>query len=164
MDPDDALAAQLRDHLASHHGAVVSADAPYSHLAEEHHHEHTGPGGIRNHPIGDLDADDVKAEIAYAEAAETDRSAAIDAEWEARAQRITTNLVAVAAEAGLSSTSVRPFNLQLSADPPDPDGDEPQRYYVDTDELTHGPGGLVTGVRRVRYELRLTRVGEVEPT
>jgi hypothetical protein len=164
MDPDDARRRQLRDHLASHHGAVVSADAPYSHLVDLHDHEHSGPGGIRNHPIEDLDVDDVKAEIAYAEAAETDRSAAIDAEWDERARRITANLVAVAADAGIRAMSARPFNLELSADPPDPDDAEPSRYYVDTDELTHGPGGLVTGVRRVRYELRLTRVGEVEPT
>lgn len=41
---------ELWAHIVSEHAAVVALDATRSELEELHHHEHNGPGGIRNHP------------------------------------------------------------------------------------------------------------------
>lgn len=40
-------------HLVSKHATILDIDVPMDELRELHDHEHTGPGGIRNHPRED---------------------------------------------------------------------------------------------------------------
>lgn len=148
----------LRNHLAGRHGAVTSSDVTLEELLDHHFHEHTGPCGIRNHPIDDLEYDPTAAQLAFAEAADSHDTD--HAEWLERSQRVTLERVALCAAAG-AETGLG-SGLTVTAHPENPDdGDSgsERRFYVDFDELTHADGGTVTGVRRVRWELHLRRVG-----
>lgn len=79
-------------------------------------------------------------------------------DWDERSRRFTLERVALAA-----ARSAAREGWDVHADPEDPDeGDIGRRYYLDVDELTHTDDGWVTGTRRVRFELHLTRVGELD--
>jgi hypothetical protein len=82
-------------------------------------------------------------------------------EWLERSRRVALERVALALASGVSVRD----RLVVSADPVVPDDEDPlavRRFFVEGDELVHGPGGVVTGVRRVRWELSLSRVGVVD--
>lgn len=83
-------------------------------------------------------------------------------EWDARALRIAHNIVAINLAVGTQTVS--PFSagrMTVSAVPANPDDnnpDEERHYYVEIDELDHESGGFVTGIKRTKYELTLTKV------
>lgn len=63
MEADDPGPApqSLWLHLVSRHADPMAAARPHSENADQHGHEHDGPGTIRNHPRDDLSFDQDKA-------------------------------------------------------------------------------------------------------
>jgi hypothetical protein len=57
-------------HLISAHCDPLAIARPHAGNTEQHHHEHTGPGTIRNHPVDSRAWDPVKLEQVLEEAEE----------------------------------------------------------------------------------------------
>lgn len=82
-------------------------------------------------------------------------------EWDARALRIAHEMVALTLAVG---TRTHPFGsdrMTVSAVPVNPDDNNPEEerhYYVELDELDHEDSGFVTGIKKTKYEITLTKV------
>lgn len=143
----------LLDHLAAAHGVTLDAGATYGEAFAVHDHEHNLPYGTRDHDVAERGHGDV----AVPEDGCATLSAA-EGEWAALSDRLTLERVAIAASIGAESLQ----HISLTAVPHDADIDDTtteRRFYVDAEEAIHGPGGVTTGLREVRWELSLTRVG-----
>jgi hypothetical protein len=73
-------------HLASRHADPMALVRPLAENREQHRHEHTGPGTIRNHDEADLSWDRGKADAVLAEAGEEAPASGPDEEETARAE------------------------------------------------------------------------------
>lgn len=70
MAPD--LAWELAMHMIGRHCNAAAVASDWAENAGLHRHEHDGPGGIRNHPRGDLSFDPETVEAVLEEAEEMD--------------------------------------------------------------------------------------------
>lgn len=52
---EESRRAALESHYLARHGGIVSTGTSLQELEEAHHHDHTGPCGIRNHDEADRD-------------------------------------------------------------------------------------------------------------